>query len=95
MAQEGKVRGFNPNWTTHPGEHLEEYLEVRGWSQAEFARRAELTPKLVSEIINEKNPVTAETALKFERVLGLKADIWVRLQASYDLFQARRKLENA
>jgi HTH-type transcriptional regulator / antitoxin HigA len=89
------VRGFEPNWSTHPGEHLEEYLEVNGWSQADFARFAGLTPKLVSDIINQKNPVSPETALKLERVLGVSAEIWTRLQASWDLFQARQKDRSA
>ncbi len=92
MAVLNPTRGFEPNWSTHPGEHIDEYLEVNGWSQAELARRAGLTPKLVSEIINGKNPVTPDTALKLERVLGLKAEIWMGLQTGWDLFQARKRL---
>jgi addiction module HigA family antidote len=90
MAELNPARGFEPNWSTHPGEHIAEYLEENGWSQAELARRAGLTPKLVSEIINGKNPVTPETALKLERVLGLKAEVWLGLQSSWDLFHARQ-----
>lgn len=89
MAEE--KNGWAPDWATHPGEHLAEYLDVRGWSQAEFARLADLTPKLVSEIINGKNPVTPETAIKLERVLGLKDYIWLGLQRDWDLYQARRR----
>jgi HTH-type transcriptional regulator / antitoxin HigA len=91
MAELNPARGFEPNWSTHPGEHIEEYLEENGWSQAELARRAGLTPKLVSEIINGKNPVTPETALKLERVLDLKAEVWLGLQSSWDLFHARQR----
>jgi len=76
--------GWAPDWATHPGEHLAEYLEARGWSQAEFARLADLTPKLVSEIINGKNPVTPDTAIKLERVLGLKDYIWLGLQRDWE-----------
>jgi HTH-type transcriptional regulator/antitoxin HigA len=83
--------GWTPDWATHPGEHLAEYLEARGLSQAEFARLADLTPKLVSEIINGKNPVTPDTAIKLERVLGLKDYIWLGLQRDWDLHQARQK----
>ena len=75
----------------HPGEHLAEYIDARGWSQAEFSRLADLTPKLVSEIVNAKNPVTPETAIKLERVLGLKDYIWLGLQRDWDLHQARQK----
>jgi HTH-type transcriptional regulator/antitoxin HigA len=83
--------GWSPDWAVHPGEHLEEYLEVRGWTQAEFARLADLTPKLVSDIINAKNPVTPETAIKLERVLGLKDYIWLGLQRDWDLHVARQR----
>ena len=81
--------GWSPDWSVHPGEHLAEYLESRSWSQAEFARLADLTPKLVSTIIKGSNPVSAETALKLERVLGMKASIWTGLQADWDLHTAR------
>jgi len=88
MTQE-QGNGWNPNWALHPGEHLDEHLEVRGWSQAEFARIAGLTKKHVSDIVNGKNPVTAATAIKLEHVLGMKAHIWTGLQADWDLFQER------
>jgi HTH-type transcriptional regulator/antitoxin HigA len=83
--------GWSPNWATHPGEHLEEYLDVRGWSQADFVRLSGLNKKLVSEIISCKNPVTPETAIVLERVLGTKAYIWTGLQSNWDLFQARKQ----
>jgi HTH-type transcriptional regulator/antitoxin HigA len=86
---------FEPDWALHPGEHLAEHIESRGWSQAEFARLADVSPKLVSTIVNGTNPVTAETALKLERVLGMKASIWTGLQANWDLHQARVPAEAA
>ncbi len=66
-----------------------EFIDALGWSQAEFARIADLTPKLVSTIVTGKNPVTPDTAIKLERVLGLKAGIWLNLQAGWELFQAK------
>lgn len=87
-ASTSEARGWIPNWATHPGEHLREHIEARGWSQAQFARIAGLTPKLVSTIIGQTNPVTPETAIKLERVLGVKAYIWTNLQARWDLSQA-------
>ena len=82
--------GWNPDWATHPGEHLAEYIEARGLTQADFARLTNMSPKLVSTILNGKNPVTAETAIRFERVLGVKAYIWTSLQAKWDLHLARQ-----
>jgi HTH-type transcriptional regulator / antitoxin HigA len=80
---------WTPNWAVHPGAILKEHLEARGLSQADFARLAGLTPKLVSTIIKGTNPVTAETAIRLERVLGLKAYVWTSIQAKWDLSQAR------
>lgn len=76
---------WTPKWAVHPGEVLEEHLEAHGLSQAEFARRADLSAKHVSTIIACKAPVTVETARAFERVLGLKAAVWARLQDAWDL----------
>jgi HTH-type transcriptional regulator/antitoxin HigA len=45
----------------------------------------------VSTIIGRKNPVSPETAIKLERVLGLKAEIWLGLQRDWDLFEARQQ----
>lgn len=84
---------WSPDWAIHPGDHLAEHLASRGLSQAAFARLADMTPKLVSTIIGGANPVTADTALKLERVLGMKADIWTGLQADWDLHQARAAKE--
>lgn len=80
-----------PDWATHPGEHLAEYLDERGLTQAEFARLADMTPKLVSTIVKGANPVSPETALKLERVIGLKAGIWLGIQNDWDLHQARQR----
>jgi HTH-type transcriptional regulator/antitoxin HigA len=84
-----------PDWATHPGEHLAEFLEARGLSQAEFARLADMTPKHVSTIIGGESPVTAGTAIRLERVTGMKDYIWTRLQAAWDLHRARQREQAA
>ncbi|MGE3474511.1 MAG: HigA family addiction module antitoxin [Rhodospirillaceae bacterium] len=88
-VEQGMRRSWAPDWATHPGTHLAEYIETKGWSQAEFARIADLTPKLISTIVSGKNPVTPDTAIKLERVSGLGAQVWLNLQTNWDLYQAR------
>lgn len=80
---------FRPDYAIHPGMLLEQELEHRELSQADFARRIARTPKLVSEIISGKNPIEPETAIQFERVLGIGAGVWLRMEADYRLHQAR------
>ena len=82
---------YNPDYATPPGWVLEEYLEVRGISQAEFARRCGRSAKLISEILSGKAPIEPETAMQFERVLGLKAQIWLNMEAEYQLRKAYKK----
>ena len=82
---------FEPDWAVHPGEILEEHLEARGLTQAEFARRTGIHTKVISTIISGGNPVTPATALAFENVLGMKAVVWTNLQAQWDLFEERKK----
>ena len=77
---------WKPEYPIPPGLVLQEHLEARGYSQAEFARRCGRSPKLISEIIAGKAPLEAKTALQFEKVLGLGADIWIGIESQYRLF---------
>lgn len=91
------INRFVPDYAVHPGEILGETLEARGMRKAIFAKRCGLSDKTVSLIINGKAPVTPETAIQFERVLGVSASIWNNLEAFYRLHiaqaVARKKLE--
>ena len=80
---------YEPDYAVPPGWLLKERLEAHGISQAEFARRCARSPKLISEIIAGKASLEPATALQFERVLGVHADIWVGTEAAYRLLQAR------
>ena len=80
---------YQPDYAVPPGWLLKERLEAGGISQAEFARRCARSPKLISEIIAGKAPLEPATALQFEKVLGVHADIWLGTEAAYRLHQAR------
>ncbi len=80
---------FSPDYAVPPGWILEERLENEGISHAEFARRCGRSPKLVSEIISGKASLEPGTALQFEKVLGVDASIWLRIEAEYRLRRAR------
>lgn len=80
---------YNPDYAVPPGWVLEERLDVQGISHAEFARRCGRSPKLISEIITGKASLEPETALQFEKVLGVNADIWLGIETDYQLHRAR------
>ena len=74
---------YQPDYIVSPGMVLEERLEAQGLTHAEFARRCDLSPQLISDIIAGEAPITQETALQFELVLGVDASIWLGLDADY------------
>lgn len=81
---------FSPDWAVHPGEILREHLQARGMSQSELARRTGLSKKLVCDIVHGRNPITAKTAVRFEKVFELSAETWLRLQNLWDLHMVRK-----
>lgn len=77
---------WKPEYPIPPGLVLREHLEARSYSPAEFARHCGRSPELISEIIAGKAPLETKTALRFEKILGLDADIWTGIESQYRLF---------
>lgn len=70
----------------HPGEVLqEEYLKPLGISQNKLALSMRVPAQRISEIINGKRAVTADTAIRLAKVIGTTAEFWLSLQMDYDL----------
>ncbi|HEC13397.1 MAG TPA: addiction module antidote protein, HigA family [Acidiferrobacteraceae bacterium] len=86
---------FEPDYAIPPGEILEETLATRGMKKAEFAERCGRSEKMVSQIISGQAPITAETAIQFERVLGVNASVWNNLEANYRLAVAKSEQQKA
>lgn len=70
-----------------PGEYLADELEERGWSQGDFAEIIGRPVQFVSEIINAKKELTAESAAQIAAALGSEASTWLGLQTSYQLWR--------
>lgn len=72
-----------------PGEILlEEFLKPLGVGQVDAARRLGMSLNRLNEIVLGKRGITADTALRFARVLKTSPQFWMRLQADWDLHQA-------
>jgi addiction module HigA family antidote len=82
---------YHPDFVTPPGELLQERLEEIGMSQTDFADRIGRTKKFVNEIVKAKAPILPETALQFERVLGIPARFWMNAESLYRESLARQK----
>ncbi len=76
----------------HPGEMLrEEFMKPMCISINGLALELHVPATRISEIVNKRRGVTADTALRLARHFGMSADFWMNLQKDYDLLQARRK----
>lgn len=85
----------DPNWlgpAISPGEILlEEYLKPLGIGQLEAARRLGISLNRLNEIVLGKRGITADTALRLSRFLKTSPQLWMRLQADWDLHQALQR----
>jgi antitoxin HigA-1 len=78
---------FNP---PHPGEILADTV-LSVMSVTAFAEKLKMTRAAVSRVIHGHSGVSAEMALRLADALGTSAESWVRMQADYDLWQAKKK----
>lgn len=84
-------RDFDP---IHPGEILlEEFLRPMGISQYRLAKDVSVPQRRISEIVQGKRSVTADTALRLGRYFGMEAQFWLNLQSRYDLLRAEADLD--
>ena len=76
----------------HPGKVLSEvYMSQMGLNQTALANLCGCSPRKINEIVNGKRAISPSFAIVLESVLGTTAEMWVRMQAEYDLWEARQK----
>ena len=75
----------------HPGEILqEEFLKPMGISINKLSRELLVPPNRISEIVNGKRAITADTALRLGKYFGVSPEIWTGLQADYEIRKLRQ-----
>jgi len=70
---------------------LEEFLVPTGVPQRDFAAKLGWTPAKLNELIKGKHAITADSALDLAQVLGTSPELWMNLQAMWDLTMAERR----
>lgn len=76
---------------THPGALLrEDVLPDIGLTQTELARQMGISRLIVSEILREKRPVTADIAHRLGRIFGNGPELWLNMQKAVDLWEAEQ-----
>jgi addiction module HigA family antidote len=75
-----------------PGEILaEEFMKPYGISQNRLARDIDINPARVNDIVHGRSSITAAIALRLAKYFGTTPELWMNLQASYDLRRARMR----
>ena len=92
MAFHGVVSMINP---AHPGEILREEIEALGWTVSKAAAEVGMTRQVFSRILNGHGGVSARLAIDLEGKGIGNAQVWMRMQAAYELARERRQRDGA
>ncbi len=69
----------------HPGEALQEILKVGGQSANALALALRIPANRITQILKGDRSITADTAMRLARYFSTSAEMWINLQAKYDL----------
>jgi antitoxin HigA-1 len=76
----------------HPGQHvLKDCLEPLGLSITKAADALGVTRLTLSNLVNGKNGVSPEMAIRLSKAFGGSPEVWLGMQMDYDLAQATKK----
>ena len=85
----------DPDYAVPPGETLLETMEHLELSHKELAQRMDCSVKTVQYLAQGKASLTAETALKLEKITGIHSSFWNNAEANYRKRLARNKEQKA
>jgi addiction module HigA family antidote len=78
------------SFAVHPGAWLrEEIVEPAGINVTELADHMNVARQSMSKLLNGRQGLSAEMAIRFEKAFGLSAETLMRMQASHELAEAR------
>jgi addiction module HigA family antidote len=67
-------------------------MSEMGLNQTDLAKLCECSPRKINEIVNGKRGISPAFAIVLESVLDTSAEMWVRMQAEHDLWEARQEV---
>ena len=83
-----------PLLAIHPGEHMAEELKELNMSAASLARQLQVPTNRITQILNGRRDITADTALRLAHFFGTSAEFWINLRGLYDLRIAQQEAGN-
>lgn len=79
-----------PANAVHPGELLRDEIEFRGMSQRELAKRINVSPTIINEVLKGKRQLGTELALLIGAALDIDAEPLIKLQYKYNIQKAKK-----
>jgi addiction module HigA family antidote len=77
----------------HPGEHLKEFMDDSGLTMNQLAKALHVSPNRITAIVHGTRGITAETAMRLARYFGTSVQMWMNMQAHYEMEVARDEFE--
>ena len=83
---------LHPSFAVHPGEWLrEEIVAPSGLNVTELADHLDVSRQSISKLLNARQGLSADMAIRFEKAFGLRAETLMRMQAAHELAEARAR----
>ncbi len=83
-----------PIYPIHPGEILADELAELNKTPTELARELHVPANRITQLVAGKRAMTADTALRLEKWMGVSAAFWMNLQKRYELDIARERIDD-
>ncbi len=78
----------------HPGSILRElYIEPLGVSNVELSKQLGVSRVTVNRLLNAKQGITAEMAVRLSKALNTTTVFWLNLQRNYDIWEVEHNME--
>ena len=78
---------------SHPGALLADILPMTGKTKVKIAQMLGISRQQLYDILNEDKPVSAKIVVRFDKLFGDGAGVWLRMQAAYDAWQAEQDVD--
>ena len=83
---------LHSSFAVHPGAWLRaEIVDPAGMNVTDLADHLGVSRQSMSKLLNGRQGLTAEMAIRFEKAFGLKADTLLRMQSAHELAEARAR----
>ena len=80
---------YMPNFAVHPGKTLQDILDSLQMTQVELSNRTGMAKETICDIVQGRNPITPDTAIKLSEVFGMSMSFWNNMQRNYEETLAR------